>query len=247
MLVRYDMVSANFFCGKKELLRMSFVLFCVILLCCNYNNVDVPVSTKSSVNTDNILSIKKAIPLLRNGDLVTRSDDDFESLSLQNFSTKDRTYSHSGLAFLEGGSFYVYHSMAGTENPDGHFRREPFDSFVSPAKKTGFGIFRYQLSLNEIEALHTLYKKYYEEKTPFDKSFNLISDDSMYCSEIIYKSLKRVTNNRIILPVSVLTNFKPKLPGLLTKNIHIKRFEYIGLDDLYMNSFCKAVVQIHYQ
>lgn len=187
------------------------------------------------------------MPLLQNGDLLTRSDDDFESLSLQNFSTRDRRYSHSGLVFLEDSHYYVYHSMAGPENPDGHFRREPFDSFVSPAKKTGFGVFRYQLSLGEIEALHTLYKKYYQEKIPFDKSFNLISDDSMYCSEIIYKSLKKVTNNRIVLPVSVLTNFKPKTPNMLSKNILIKRFEYIGLDDLYMNPFCKEILQTHYK
>ncbi|MEO6231862.1 MAG: hypothetical protein ABJB11_11525 [Ferruginibacter sp.] len=226
---------------------MSSLLFGCLLISCNYNKSDQSLNAQSSVYADNILSIKKAIPLLHNGDLVTRSDDDFESLSLQNFSTRDRTYSHSGLAFLEDSSYYIYHSMAGTENPDGHLRRESFDSFVNPIKKTGFGIFRYQLSLNEAEALHTLYKKYYEEKIPFDKSFNLISDDSMYCSEIIYKSLKRVTNNRIILPVSVLTNFKPKMPGLYKKNIFIKRFEYIGLDDLYMNSFCKAIVQTHYQ
>lgn len=226
---------------------MSFMLFFGLLLSCNYKKTNKLLVTKSTVDAANILLVKKAIPLIHNGDLITRSDDDFESLSLQNFSTRDRTYSHSGMAFLEGGSFYVYHSMAGTENPDGHLRRESFDSFVNPIKKTGYGIFRYQLSLNEIEDLHALYRKYYEGKMPFDKSFNLISDDSMYCSEIINKSLKKVTNNRIILPVSVLTNFKPKLPGLLGKNIHIKRFEYIGLDDLYMNTFCKAILQTHYQ
>ena len=178
---------------------------------------------------------------LQDGDLLMRSDDDFESLSLQNFSQKDRTYSHSGMVFLEDSSWWVYHSMAGAENPGESLKREAFDSFVNPLKKTGFGIFRYALQPAEIDSLHRLYQKYYAERMPFDKSFNLSTNDSMYCSEIIFKSLQKVTQNRIILPTSVLTNFKPKTTSVHFKNTFFKRFEYIGLDDLYMNSFCKKI------
>jgi Permuted papain-like amidase enzyme, YaeF/YiiX, C92 family len=191
--------------------------------------------------------IDKGKLLIREGDLLTRSDDDFESLSLQNFSKRDRTYSHSGIVFKEDGAWFVYHAMAGAENPGASIKREPFDSFVNPLKKTGFGVFRYQLSSMEINTLHTLYKKYYAEKLPFDKSFNLKTDDSMYCSEIIYKSLKKVTGNRVILPTSYFTNFKPKTTNPHFKNAFFKKFEYVGLDDLYLNSFCKKIFAVQFR
>ena len=185
--------------------------------------------------------------MLQDGDLLTRSDDDFESLSLQNFSQKDRSYSHSGIAFKEDNAWYIYHAMAGPENPDGSIRRALFDSFVNPEKKTGFGIFRYRLSPAETSALHDLYKKYYAEKMPFDKNFNLSTDDSMYCSEIIYKSLKKATGNRVVLPVSILTNFKPKTNGMHFKNTFFKKFEYVGLDDLYLNAFCTKIFNAQFK
>jgi len=205
----------------------------------------LPDTITAHIKNDSL--INKGKLLIRDGDLLTRSDDDFESLSLQNFSKKDRTYSHSGIVFKEDGLWFVYHTMAGPENPGASIRREPFDSFVNPVKKTGFGIFRYQLSSVEINALHILYKKYYAEKLPFDKSFNLKTDDSMYCSEIIYKSLKKVTGNRVVLPTSSLSNFKPKTANIHFKNAFYKKFEYVGLDDLYMNSFCRPILSVQFK
>ncbi len=206
----------------------------------------------SLASTDSIQIIKTANieqgrSLLHHGDLVTRSDDDFESLSLQNFSKKDRTYSHSGMAFKEDNNWFIYHCIAGPENAGSHIKREPFDSFINPVKKTGFGIYRYQLSSTEIIKLHMVYKNYFDEKLPFDKSFNLQSDDSMYCSEIIFKSLRKVTNNRVILPTSFITNFKPKATGMRFKNAFFKRFDYIGIDDLYINSFCTKIFSAQFK
>ncbi len=229
---------------------LYFLITCIISYSCdelrNKNEKhSLPGTATSSMN--NIAFIEKGKSLLSTGDLLTRSDDDFESLGLQNFSKKDRTYSHSGIIFKEEDGWFVYHSMAGMENPDACIIREPYDSFVNPVKKTGFGIFRYRLTPVEIIALHTLYKKYYAEKLPFDKSFNLNNDDSMYCSEIIFKSLKKVTGNRVILPTSSLTNFKPKTTGMRFKNTFFKKFDYVGIDDLYLNSFCTKIFSAQFK
>jgi len=69
----------------------------------------------------------------------------------------------------------------------------------------------------------------------------------MYCSEIIYKSLKKITNNRVILPTSTMTNFKPKTTSMRFKNAFYKKFEYVGLDDLYMNSFCTKILGVQFK
>ena len=154
---------------------------------------------------DSIASAKKYI---HDGDLICRTGFDFVSQSLQNFSVTDKTYSHSGLAFIENGQIMVYHSIAGMdENPDETFRKEPLDSFVNPARKKCFGIFRYKLSPQEVIDLGLAFKDLERRKVKFDKMFNLKDDDKQYCSEAIAKALKKCTNNRIIIPTTIRDNF----------------------------------------
>ncbi|MBL0356850.1 MAG: hypothetical protein IPP72_08130 [Chitinophagaceae bacterium] len=194
-----------------------------------------------------ITAIQDAEKLLQDGDLVTRSDDDFESLTLQNFSTNDRSYSHSGIAFKEDSGFVIYHSMTGAENPSGICRRDPVDSFVNPVKKTGFGIFRYQLTAKEKEKLHAIVQGNHQASIPFDLTFNMNSNDSLYCSEMIYKGLKKATNGRVILPTTELTNFRPKIMGFKYNRAFLKKFEYISIDNLYINPFCKEIIRVKYR
>jgi hypothetical protein len=233
--------------GKTALLYLLLAAIC--LQSCTENKQTVNLKTIDSTGikptTQSLLNIKQASLLLKDGDLVTRSDDDFESLALQNFSQKDRTYSHSGIAFKEDSGFVIYHCIAGIENPDAACRKEPFDSFVNPVKKTGFGIFQYQLSIAETERLHLVLQQNYQSKKPFDISFNLKTDDSLYCSEMIFKGLQYATKGRIKIPTSFLHNFTPKIMGYQTRRF-FKTFEYIGIDDLYMNRFCKEIISVKY-
>lgn len=204
-------------------------------------------SNSKAISSQVWTDLAAAEKMLQDGDLVTRSDDDFESITLQNFSNTDRTYSHSGIAFKEDSGFVVYHSMTGAENPSGTCRRDPIDSFVSPLKKTGFGIFRYDLSATEKEKLHTIVKHNHQVSIPFDLTFNINSDDSLYCSEMIFKGLKAATNNRIVLPVTLLKNFRPKIMGYKYNQAFLKKFEYISIDNLYLNPFCKEVIRVKYR
>ena len=215
-----------------------------ILASCHQKNKQP--DNKSEDKKIALAAIIHAKKLLRDGMLVTRSDDDFESLTLQNFSTKERVYSHSGIVLKEDSGYVVYHCMAGIENPDGVMRRQSFDSFVTPSQKTGFGIFQYQLSNVEINHFRQLVQRDFIAKTPFDNSFNLLTDDSLYCSEMIYKNLKTATNGRVILPTSILHNFKPKIIGYKFSKAFYKNYEYIGMDDLYINSFCKEILRVKY-
>lgn len=229
-------------------------LFCAAALSCLYscheNKAVAPQANENAVAEkarDAINSaIKNGDSLLQDGDLVMRSDNDLESLALQNFSDSDRTYSHSGIAFKEDGHFMVYHSMTGSENPSGLCRKDPFDSFVSPLRKTGFGIFRYKLSAKEKETFHKLLQENIDRKMPFDIHFNLKTDDSLYCSEMIYKTLKVATGGRVVIPTTTISNFRPKILGFTFKNIFLKKFEYVSLDNLYLNPFCKEIIRVSY-
>ncbi len=182
---------------------------------------------------------------VKNGDLLERVDDDMVSESMRNFSKKDKSFSHCGIAFIEDGDVYVYNNMAGEENKSEKMMREPYDSFVSPHKKSGFGIFRYNLADSEIARLHEITKSNYAAGLRFDKTFDLKTDDKMYCAEMVLKFLKTATANRIVIPTTKLYNYRvrdPKYKGLV-----LKEFEYVGLDDLYLNPFCTEIRRVTYK
>ena len=231
------------------LLHTCLFIATVFLFSCNENTSANAASSnnKNTLDAATAALIKNGRDQLQDGDLVMRSDNDFESLTLQNFSDSDRTYSHAGIAYKEDGQFVVYHSMTGSENPSGLVRKDPFDSFVSPDRKTGFGIFRYQFSDMEKDKFHAVLQENISKKIPFDVTFSLRTDDSLYCSEMIYKGLKISTNDRIILPTTTLRNFQPKILGYKYKNVFLKKYEYVSLDNLYLNPFCKEIIRITYQ
>jgi Permuted papain-like amidase enzyme, YaeF/YiiX, C92 family len=241
--------------NKKKITWQGFIFACVIMVGClssckgpgaKGNTEKIPITLSIDKDRLALQEISKARAMLQDGELITRSDDDFESLTLQNFSKKERVYSHAGIVFKEGTIFMVYHCIAGIENPDGRCRKDPYDSFVNPSKKTGFGLFTYTLSDKETDSLHCIFRKNFADKIPFDIFFNLKSNDSMYCSEMIYKSLKAATRGRIVVPTSVINNFKPKIIGYKLNNVFLKKFEYIGIDDLYLNPFCKELMRVKY-
>lgn len=168
---------------------------------------------------------------LKNGDMVLRTDNDFVSETLRNMSQHDNTFSHCGIAFQEDGEWYIYNNMAGEENKLEQMMRVTYDSFVSPHEKSAYGLFRYNLTDAEVAKLHTITKDYFKAGLKFDKTFDLKTDDKMYCAEMVYKFYKMATGNRIQMHTSVKKNFKPRDPRY--QGVTIKEFEYVALDDLY--------------
>jgi hypothetical protein len=187
----------------------------------------------------------EAIQYLKNGDLVVRSDEDIVGLSLRNMNDSDKSYSHSGLAFYEDSGWYVYNMMAGEENPSMEMRRDTLSFFIDRKRKSGYGIYRYKLNALAIDSLHELVKTQYTAKLKFDSSFNLREDETMYCSEMIGKDLKAISGSAIIIPTTRKTNFsfKAKDGGRQPK----RDVEYIAIDNLYLNAWCKLVFKKRYQ
>lgn len=175
---------------------------------------------------DSIWQYKK---MVKTGDLVVRTGKDFTSETMRLLSTKDKTYSHCGIASIEHDSLFVYHSIGGEWNPDEKLRRDPFEIFCNPYENRGFGIFRYRITPGEkITLVHVVHKLYYK-KIMFDMQFNLASDDRMYCSEFVYKTIEQASNNKIVLPTTTINNIK-----------------FIALDNLFINPFCTEIKRVTY-
>ena len=104
--------------------------------------------------------VKELADSIREGDLVLRCGNDMTSESLRDFSLQEKLYSHSGIALMHEGRMHIYSNMAGDINPDEIMRRDPLDSFLTPASNVVMGVYRYDFSGEEIEKLRTVIQEY---------------------------------------------------------------------------------------
>jgi hypothetical protein len=199
-------------------------LFLVLLplLSCHRQPELTPQAPMASRYNDSV--IIHALRLLKDGDLILRTGDDFISQSLRRFSLKDPTYSHSGLAQQVRGRFLVYHAIGGEDNPAQTLRRDSFGYFCDPDYNLGFAVYRYDLDPPQILKLDSMEKFFYARKTKFDLDFDLHTDDRLYCTEFIYKSLVRATGDARYIP---LTSFIGRT--------------YVSTDNLFLNKHARLV------
>ena len=169
-------------------------------------------------------------PIIHSGDLITRTGNDFTSESLKDFNQRDQTFSHCGVASIENDSVFIYHALGGEFNPDQKIRRDPLQIFGEAYNNRGIGIFRYNLSATEINQFIFMVKRWYGDGLMFDMKFDLKTNDRMYCAEYVYKALLAASNNRFSIPTS-----------------HIKNFEFVGVDDLYLHPQCVELKRILYK
>jgi hypothetical protein len=224
--------------------------FACALISCGDEKVDappVPIEQLVSVRNDSIFNAAKA--LIKTGDLVLRTGKDFSSEQVKGFSKTDKTYSHGGIAVVEGDSIFIYHVEPDYYYVNDKVRKESLDSFCNPAKNYGIGVARYDMSPEENVKLIAYMDEQYRKKIPFDVHFELKTDDKMYCSEMIKKGLAKATANRINIEVQPL-NDKSKYRLIkryfkLTEKQFVNR-EIIPIDRLFLNPACTVLQRFVY-
>ena len=185
---------------------------------------------------------------LKEGDLVVRMNRDPSSRFIKCFNHQDKNFSHSGIVLFEHGYPYVYHILNGAENPDQKMRMDSLTNFCSPRRNVAYGIYRYDMSADEISRLKDLIHNWYAKGVRFDSLFSLQSDDRMYCSEMVSKAVEKATDKRIsIEPIRLnrveagfLTAYS-RLPISYTHGLPV-----IPIDALYVNSFCRLIKKYEY-
>lgn len=170
-----------------------------------------------------------ATQIIKTGDIITRTGNDFTSLALRKFAKKDDTYSHIGIASVENDSIFIYHAIGGETNPDAHLRRDPLYIFIHPNNNQGFGIFRFNLDSMQKKQLILFAKKKFSEKLPFDMDFDLNTDASMYCAEFVGKALESIYQN----------------PQLFAKDT-IGKIIYWAPDNIFLSPNCREIKRYRY-
>ncbi len=211
---------------------MCCLLFCV--LACNTQKGEDPFTIQK---TDSLIEEQKATiaidqihemkPLVKSGDLILRTGKDFTSELMRKLSQHEKTYSHCGIASWENDTLFIYHALGGEWNPDQKLRRDLFEMFCNPYENRGFGIFRYKINHTQQKSIIDTARKFYKKGIMFDMKFDLATDDRMYCSEFVYKTIEKATKDSVVL-------------GTTTLN-HI---QFIAVDNLFVNPFCNEIKRV---
>ena len=209
----------------------------VFTVACNntftYNQLKLTVGDSAEIKLKNeraFASIEKVKPIIQQGDMILRTGNDFTSESLRQFSFTDKTYSHCGIASIENDTIFVYHVLGGEWNPDEKLRRDPLELFCNPLENRGFGVFSFKFDASQINKLDSIVKAWYKKGLMFDMKFDLATNDRMYCAEFVSKAISTATNSEINFSTTKINNF-----------------EFVAVDNLFLNKNCVEKKRIRYQ
>lgn len=215
---------------------LSGCLIFFVVACKNNNSYKDFVPTKAdSLNRASV--IKRAYMQIagvkysiQDGDLITRTGNDFTSESLRKLNQRNQTYSHCGIASIEHDSIFIYHALGGDFNPDQKIRRDALEDFAEPYSNKGIAIYRFDVPEITKQYFSSEAKRLFNAGVIFDMDFDLKTDDRMYCAEFVYKCFLKASNHTLAFNHS-----------------HIKQFEFIGVDDLFLHPKCKLTAILIYK
>lgn len=241
---------------KTKLWLYFAIAITAVLASCNSNNAsqqredDLGIKSAGEKQAINLAMINEARQTIEDGDLILRTGTDFSSEQIKQLSKKDKTYSHGGIAFHDGNDVYVYHVVSDYYHLTDKVRKEKLDSFVVPAQHLGFAVARYKIDSAEVKVFHNYLDEQYQKKIPFDMSFDLRSDDSMYCSEMIKKGLILATKDRIHIQNEKFqdrSKFKLITQHLKMKQNQFEGREYVPIDHLFDHPDCQVIKRYIYE
>ena len=198
--------------------------YCLFFLCScqSFNTTYSPVTDVKYLQS--IRKIDSLTLLIQDGDIITRTGNDFTSETLRKFNHRDKTFSHCGIASIENDTIFIYHAIGGDFNPDQCLKRETLQTFLDPNSNTTAGIFRFSMDSTAEASLKLYMQQCFRNKLKYDMDFRLDTDDKMYCTEFVAKSLVAAKINNITFTHSFISNF-----------------EYISTDDIMLHPHCKKI------
>lgn len=210
---------------SKRWLTGCLLFFCISCMHREKGKKAIPEEVRTSFYQE-IDSVK---PLARDGDLIFRNGTDEVSRAARSMNRTDTSFSHCGFVMVENDSVMVYHAIGGIYNPSQKLRRDPIDSFLLPGETDRFALYRYELYPGQLDSLATQVRGHYRAGLKFDLYFNFESDETMYCSEFVFKCLNR--------------SMSDSLAYILTA----REWPYgISPDDLYLNQKSRLVKRVDF-
>ena len=154
--------------------------------------------------------------------LIVRLGDGYFSNIFRKVSSQEKRFSHSGIIHPVDEGYKVYHIEANELTGKGIVRDEPLESFVTHSEEWALYAINAPDSIRE-EIVRQA-RIFFEREIPFDLDFDLASDDKLYCSELVAKSINNAFGKELIRP-----------------GLHIAGRLFYGLDDIYMHELFQCL------
>lgn len=130
----------------------------------------------------------------REGDLILRDGNGLWSGMFRNLSPREKRFSHIGIIIFEDGDPFVLHAIASEATLVGAVRKEPLATFIHDLRDWAV----YRIKVSDEEAARIGSEARALIGTPFDMSFNIEDNSSVYCTELAYLSVNRALRREFI-------------------------------------------------
>lgn len=132
--------------------------------------------------------------LVQSGDIICRYGDGFWSSRFRESSVGDKRFSHVGIIQVKSGDRFVIHALASDFSGAGSVLKEPLTDFLSDS---------HTVSVYRFKGPRAVRSKIADEAVlhigkPFDLAFDLDSDESLYCSELVWICVNAALGKKLI-------------------------------------------------
>lgn len=141
------------------------------------------------VNSEPLPSLSIQKSCLDDGDIIFRKGRSLISRIVL-LTDASSPYSHTGIIRVRGDSVFVIHSVPAEESFESDLvKMEPIELFCRIDRCSEFSVFRLKQGFNKnIAEVSEIAYDWFVRKTEFDAGFDLVSNDKLYCTELVWKA-----------------------------------------------------------
>lgn len=224
---KYDKSFSRFVVMKTHIPNLNqaytitFALFIIAILFANTqkNKGSKRIKTIDFHHLENIV---------QNGDIIFRRGRSLESQAVLLYDN-EKAFSHVGMICNLQGKPMVIHAVPSKNHQNEWVKLENISTFLSSKNASQFAIYRPNISTKQKQKVVQKAYSFYEQKVVFDNEYNLISDQQMYCTELIIKAFGYSNIDLGKIPLTTINFALNKtqviMPGSLQKNKSFTKIE----------------------
>ncbi|MFZ4413707.1 MAG: YiiX/YebB-like N1pC/P60 family cysteine hydrolase [Bacteroidales bacterium] len=134
---------------------------------------------------------KNEMSSLHNGDIILRHGYGMASDIIVNTLNEKYDISHCAIICKESNQINVIHSVSQSLSDFDGVQTQSINRFIKDSKENSVIVVRYKNPTHTDNKLITERAKYYlSKKIPFDNDFNIKDSTQMFCTELIWKTIK---------------------------------------------------------
>jgi hypothetical protein len=137
--------------------------------------------------------------------MVSRGTDSKSGIIAGVFNTVEYCSTHVGIGLIENGMLQVYHVENNRDGQQTGVVCESIQSFSSCKGAIYLSVWKYDLSIQEIQLLRRVLMAYTQKNITFDYDFNPNDNEKMYCSEFCVKVLKAINAVAFNYPLTTVS------------------------------------------